>query len=193
MYNVFVNKKLLRIDKKSDSNFDLEVNYSGEDQLEGLISELEEGKMNSVLLISDDIAKVLNDFKKISEVRVASGGKVVNVKGEVLFIYRDGVWDLPKGFVEIGESLEEGAKREVEEETGVSKLKIISKLTTTYHTYRYKGKLVLKVSHWFNMKSDCSRELTPQLEEGITQAKWLDEVEVNEALENTWQNIKLLF
>ncbi len=193
MYNVYVNKKLLRIDKKLDSNFDLKVNYSGIIQLESLIVDLENEKLNSVLLVNDNPEGVLDDFNEIGEVRIASGGKVRNIMDEILFIKRDGVWDLPKGFVEEGESLEQGAIREVEEETGISELRIIDELKTTYHTYRYKGKLVLKVSHWYNMKSDFNGQLIPQIEEGITDVKWLEKKGVELALENTWENIKLLF
>ena len=193
MYNVFVNKKLLRIDNKSNSDFSLKVNYSGINQLESLILDLENDKLDSVIVITDDIKGVLADFNIIGEIRVASGGKVRNLKDEILFIKRNNVWDLPKGFVEKGESLEQGAIREVEEETGISGLKIIEKIKITYHTYRYHGKLVLKISHWYNMESDFEGVLTPQIEEGITDAKWLDEKEVVGALKNTWENIKLLF
>ena len=193
MYNVYVNKKLIRIDKKSDNNFDLNVDYSGAIQLESIVVDLENEKFNSVLIITDNPERILNDFKEIGEVRVASGGKVKNSKGEILFIFRDDVWDLPKGFVETGESLEQGAIREVEEETGISNIEIVDKLKTTYHTYRYHGKLVLKISHWFNMKSNFEGELVPQTEEGITTVKWLNQKGVEHALENTWENIKLLF
>lgn len=193
MYNVYVNKKLLRIDKKFDSNFDLKVNYSGYHQLESLIIELENEKLNSVLIVDKDTQNVLNDFGKIGEIRVAAGGMVENKEGEILFIKRSGVWDLPKGFVEKSESLEQGAIREVIEETGISDLAIIEKLITTYHTYRYNEKLVLKISHWFRMESNYRGKLTPQLEEEITEAQWLGEKEVKLALKNTWENIKLLF
>jgi len=193
MYDVFVNKKLLRIDKKSNFNFDLKVDYSGIIQLKSLVDDLEYGKLNSVLIIAENPESIFEDFNKICKIRVAAGGKVINSKGELLFIKREGVWDLPKGFVEKGESLEQGAIREIEEETGVSELEIIDKLTTTYHTYRYHGKLVLKISHWFNVKSTFEGELKPQIEEGITGVKWLDKKGVEQALENTWENIKLLF
>jgi len=193
MYNVFVNKKLLRVAKKSNSDFDLKENYSGIIQLERIVENLENEKINSALLLSKNPKKVLDDFDKLGEIKVAAGGKVENVNGEVLFIFRDNVWDLPKGFVEENESKKEGAIREVEEETGVSDLEIVSKLEITYHTYRYKGKLVLKISHWYNMKSNFRGQLIPQIEEGITMVKWLNENEVKKSLNNTWENIKLLF
>jgi 8-oxo-dGTP pyrophosphatase MutT (NUDIX family) len=50
---------------------------------------------------------------------------VYNKKGEVLFIFRNGKWDLPKGGIEKGEEIEDTAMREVEEETGVGKLRIV--------------------------------------------------------------------
>lgn len=193
MYNVFVNKKLLKIVKKSNFDFDLKEDYVGIEQLERIIIELEDGKYNKVLLISDNPEKVFKDFGKIAKVRVAAGGKVENKYGEILFIYRDGVWDLPKGFIEEGESNEDGAMREVEEETGVVGLEVSEFIKTTYHTYRYKGKLVLKISHWYKMKSGYEGELVPQTKEGITQVKWLDAKAINEAMKNTWENIKLLF
>jgi ADP-ribose pyrophosphatase YjhB (NUDIX family) len=193
MYNIFVNKKILRIDDKVDPNFELKVDYAGIKQLKNLIVNLEHSKIDSVLLLSEHPENVLNDFGEIAEIRVASGGKVENNRGDILFILRDGVWDLPKGFVEEGESLEQGAIREVEEETGISKLKIIDKLNTTYHIYRYRGILVLKVSHWYNMKTSFQGNFIPQAEEGITDVKWFNNDEIVQVLTNTWENIKLLF
>ncbi|HIH38570.1 NUDIX domain-containing protein [Candidatus Woesearchaeota archaeon] len=40
----------------------------------------------------------------------------------LLLHYEEGHWDLPKGHVEEGESLEEAMKREVREETGITQL-----------------------------------------------------------------------
>ena len=50
---------------------------------------------------------------------------VYNDKGEILFIFRNGKWDLPKGGTEKNETMEETAMREVEEETGVNGLSIV--------------------------------------------------------------------
>ena len=193
MYNVFVKKNLLRIAKKTNSNFEFEDSYFDTIQLEKIIKKLEKDKFDRFLLRTDQPEIVLEDFNKIGEIRVAAGGIVKNSNGQILFIFREGVWDLPKGFVEKGESLEQGAVREVEEETGVSGLMISNHFKTTYHTYRHKGNLVLKTSHWFNMSCDYAGELVPQEKEGITIAKWLNEEEVKKALNNTWENIKLLF
>lgn len=116
-----------------------------------------------------------------------------NDKGEVLFIKRLGKWDLPKGHLEKGETSEEGAIREVEEECGISGLKIVSKLPTTYHIFRRKGKLILKETIWFQMSTDFNGELIPQTEEDITEARFLNAKMTSEALQNTYKNIELLF
>ncbi|MDB4195885.1 NUDIX domain-containing protein, partial [Flavobacteriales bacterium] len=54
----------------------------------------------------------------------AGGGLVVNEKDEVLFIFRKGKWDIPKGKLEKREKIKHGAIREVEEECGITDPKI---------------------------------------------------------------------
>ena len=65
----------------------------------------------------------------------AAGGLVFNKDGDILMIFRNGKWDLPKGKLEIGESIEECAIREVEEECGISGLIIEKKIKDTYNIY----------------------------------------------------------
>ena len=64
-----------------------------------------------------------------------AGSLVVNNNNEILLIFRKGMWDLPKGKLEIEELPSQGALRETSEETGLKlkKLKVKSKLTTTSH------------------------------------------------------------
>ena len=123
---------------------------------------------------------------------VAGGGKVYNAKGEVLFIYRNDKWDLPKGKAERKETIEETAIREVEEETQVSGLKITKPLPTTYHIFKRNGKHKIKITYWFEMKTNFDGELLPQEKEGITKVKWLDDKASQKALENSYANIKIL-
>jgi 8-oxo-dGTP pyrophosphatase MutT (NUDIX family) len=66
---------------------------------------------------------------------IAGGGIVTNELGELLMIFRRGKWDLPKGKLDEGESIEDCAIREVEEETGVKNLKLGAKLLVTEHEY----------------------------------------------------------
>lgn len=121
---------------------------------------------------------------------IAAGGLVQNTKGEYLFIFRRGKWDLPKGKVDKNEKIEDAAIREVEEECGISGLEIIRPISKTYHTYTIKGEKILKETHWFFMKTNRTEKLIPQTEEDITEAVWADKKEVKTLLENTYDTIK---
>ena len=123
----------------------------------------------------------------------AAGGLVYNDKDQLLMIFRNGKWDLPKGKLEIAENIEQCAIREVEEECGISELIIIQQLQETYHTYEINGQKILKHTYWFEMKSSFKGNLLPQTIEGITAAVWVDKQGIAEKLENSFENIKELF
>lgn len=109
---------------------------------------------------------------------------------EVLLIFRNDVWDLPKGKTEVGESIEMCAVREVAEEVGSSLPAIVSELDTTYHEYSEKGKLVGKTTYWFSMIFTKAETLKPQKEEGIEKVEW---VPLQQAIEKTgYENIKVI-
>lgn len=93
---------------------------------------------------------------------------------EVLLIFRRGVWDLPKGKLESGESIEECARREVSEEVGCSYPEIHSSLNNTYHEYEEDHQLIGKTTHWFAMTLlDENEELQPEKREGIEKLEWV--------------------
>jgi 8-oxo-(d)GTP phosphatase len=123
----------------------------------------------------------------------AAGGLVFNKDGYILMIFRNGKWDLPKGKLEIGESVEECAIREVEEECGISGLIIENKIKDTYHTYDLEGENILKKTYWYKMKTDFNGELIPQIEEGITKVVWVDKHQILEKLKNSYGNISDIF
>ena len=123
----------------------------------------------------------------------AAGGLVYNDKNQLLMIFRNGKWDLPKGKMEVGENTEQCAIREVEEECGVSGLIITQQLQKTYHTYEINGQKILKCTYWFEMNSSFKGKLTPQTKEGITAVVWVDEQDIAEKLENSFGNIIELF
>ncbi|AXT63151.1 NUDIX domain-containing protein [Aquimarina sp. AD10] len=124
---------------------------------------------------------------------VAGGGKAYNTKDEILFIYRNGKWDLPKGKIEKNEHIETAAIREVEEETGVTGLEITKFLYKTFHVFKRNGEFRLKVTYWFEMKTEYDGVLLPQKEEGITKVKWKNKKKAKKALTNSYANIKKLF
>ena len=78
-------------------------------------------------------------------------GIVYNNSQQILMIFRNNFWDLPKGKLELNEKIEDCAIREVEEETGVKELIITSKMPITYHTYELNNKPILKCTYWFKM------------------------------------------
>lgn len=157
-----------------------------------VIRELNNTDLEGVMVIGKNKDKLLKSFlKKLPNV-VAGGGKVFNNKGEILFIYRNDKWDLPKGKIEDNESIEDTALREVEEETKVNGLKIVKPLQTTYHIFKRNGRLQLKITYWFEMTSSYNGILEPQEEEGITKVAWLNPEQIKKAMENSYANIKLL-
>ena len=128
------------------------------------------------------IEKLLNYLKDFYKYLEAAGGIVKNNKGEYLFIKRFGIWDLPKGKVEKGETPEKAAIREVEEETGVSNLSVTKKISDSWHIYPWKGKTVLKKTYWYLMNSTYEGVLIPQTKEDITEAVWLNKMVAKEKL-----------
>jgi|TARA_R100000664_G_scaffold207_1_gene479 8-oxo-dGTP pyrophosphatase MutT (NUDIX family) len=113
----------------------------------------------------------------------AAGGLVINKNEEILFIHRRGHWDLPKGKVDLGESIEETAVREVSEETGIpfKKLKLHSYLTDTRHVF-LKENFLQKETSWFVMKTKYSGKLVPDENEGIERCEWINQKEVSAIL-----------
>jgi len=123
---------------------------------------------------------------------VAAGGLVVNEKNEMLFIFRRQHWDLPKGKLDEGETIEACAVREVQEETGLKKVEIVSFLCKTYHEYfdKWINEDVIKESWWYLMKSDSSEILIPQTEEDIEKIIWVNESLVGFYLNSSYPSIK---
>jgi 8-oxo-dGTP pyrophosphatase MutT (NUDIX family) len=119
-----------------------------------------------------DVPLLLSAFKKQLTVVRAAGGFVYD-DDNALLIFRRGKWDLPKGKLDDGENLEACAIREINEETGLTKLCMESPLMVTYHTYQEKGRHILKESNWFRIKGSRKDIISPQYEEDIDQCKWV--------------------
>lgn len=149
-------------------------------------------RFDAVYIHHHNYAELKAHWKQVTQDVKAAGGLVVNELGEILFIYRRGHWDLPKGKMEAGESKRETAVREVEEETGITGLKIVRKLRKTKHLFRDKqGKRRVKKAYWYFMR--CRKaDLVPQTEEDITEAVWMTYEEWLTKTEPTYSNIRLL-
>ena len=136
------------------------------------VTEPEEGQMHSVAR-----SAVLNLDPYLPPKTVTAGGGYVVRPGtgepDVLLILRRGVWDLPKGKLDKGETIEGCALREVREEVGIGEaLRVLERLGTTVHGYPEKGKYRVKTTHWFLMQTPQT-DFTPQAEENIEAVVWV--------------------
>ena len=194
-YQVFIDEHSIFIGENRKSNqqfksiFELNDPDSSDIKyiLEWLLKERE--SIQHVFLNSRDPEKIWTLFQQQFVLIEAAGGKVRNAKGEVLFIHRLGKWDLPKGKMEKGETPEQAAIREVEEECGIHGLELGEKLPNTYHVYTQKETLILKTTYWFEMKYKGTEVLVPQKEEAIEKAVWVNPSNFSEQLANTYKSL----
>ena len=160
---------------------------------EQLLPILEENRLRGIYLYHPDLEWMWSEFQSTFKVIEAAGGLVKNKNDEILMIYRFDKWDLPKGKIEKGETIEIAAIREVTEETGVKGLRIENFLQTTYHVFMNNGKYTLKEVHWYAMKTEYTGKLKPEKKEGIIKVKWKGPKKIQKALQNSYANIKILF
>lgn len=193
MYKVFVNEKKLSfacelIDRGKN------LKFQNTSTFEVAVDLLINTSTTAVNIFANDVQEVWTKFKAYYKNIEAAGGIVFNIEGEVLFIYRLGKWDLPKGKMEAGESREITAVREVEEECSISDLVLGEFVNSTYHMYRDReNKMILKIVHWYKMKHQGKPTPTPQEIEGITKAEWLPQDQIKDTVfPNTFQNIKMI-
>lgn len=193
MYKVFVNDKPLFLTNQIAKETDFQLFLLESVDIEQVIIKMFQNKIQKAYLYYPDEKEILKKVKEKIPVCKAGGGLVYNKKGDVLFIFRNGKWDLPKGGIEKGEEIEDTARREVEEETGVKNLVISHKLQKTYHVFKRNGKYKLKITHWFEMRTNFEGIPVGQANEGIEKVAWFTPEQVKEALKNSYENIKLLF
>ena len=157
--------------------------------INSLLHEIDKPQFHAGIILGDNFDKLKADFFKHFHLIKAGGGVVKNENGEILMMFRRGKWDLPKGKLDEGETIEACAKREVEEETGLKNLEIIKPLEITYHTYNQFGKHNLKESHWYEMKTTGHEKLIPQTEEDITELIWMKKEDLKKYFSNTFPTI----
>ncbi len=107
----------------------------------------------------------------------SAGGVVVNAEGRVLVVSQFGTsWSLPKGHLEEGESPLDAARREIREETGVSRLEFVRALGSyTRHRLGRDGgedPSELKTIHLFLFRTDAT-ELAP-IDADNPEARWVE-------------------
>jgi 8-oxo-dGTP pyrophosphatase MutT (NUDIX family) len=193
MYKVFVNDRPLFLTNQVQKETDFKLFLLESIDIKKLIVKIFQNKIQHAFLYHPDEKLIMKTLKAKIPVVKAGGGLVYNTKGEVLFIFRNGKWDLPKGGTEKNETMEETAIREVEEETGVTGLKITNKLQKTYHIFKRNGRYKLKVTYWYEMQTDFNGMPQGQEDEGIEKVAWIKPEEIPTVLANSYENIKLLF
>lgn len=162
-----------------------------EKMLDSCFDRIVAGEREVYAPVADDSRRVAaylhNRFRMVK----AAGGLVTNPDGHCLMILRDGMWDLPKGMVEHGETLEQAALREVEEETGVKAFPHPALIGKTYHIYDKYGGWHLKQTSWYAMRAPHT--LTrPQTDEAITQAVWASRQVCLERLSGSYRSLQIL-
>ena len=193
MYQVFYKKKIILLTDVLEEGKDFKSFPIKDVKLKKVIKFLNKKNINSVHLFHKNKDKLLKYFFKLIPTVIAAGGKITNSKSETLFIYRNDKWDLPKGKAEKNQQLPQTALREVKEETGIKEVSINKPLDITYHIFRRNNEYRLKVTYWFDMFSDYEGIFFPQLDEGITDVKWVKKAVLEEVKINSYPNIRLLF
>lgn len=183
---VFFGKRKLFLtdDKKEEYTI-----YKNRKQLKLLLDEFKTGTQKEFFICTENLNELFINFKSIFVYEEAAGGLVVNEQHQVLVIKNRELWQLPKGHVEKGETYVDAAIREVQEECGISNPTIIKELPSTFHTFLNKSKWYLKRTYWFKMLYKGTERLVPQLEEGITNAVWIDKKNLWIVYDATYENL----
>lgn len=190
MYKVFFNESLLTFSNQSDPEAK-NILFQNEAQFDESFHLLSSKAATLVNVFSEDIEIVWTKFLKYYKHIQAAGGIVRNSEDDYLFIFRLGKWDLPKGKMELGESKEESAIREIEEECSLTNLELKRFLMPTFHIYFLK-EYIIKETFWFEVFYNGVELPLPQTEEGIESVEWKKESEIPQLLENSYPNIQLL-
>ena len=193
MYKVFFNQKPLILTNKiqylSDTEPLLFIKYTSVTQI---IKALKSSKNSKVFLYHKDMDKLWKGFKKKFPIVEAAGGLVKRTDNKLLFIFRNDKWDLPKGGVEKKELIIDAAKREVKEETGVGDIIVQKKISETYHIFKKGKRFRLKKTYWFKMSTTYMGKTKPQTEEGIEKTKWVSNKNIEDILNDAFENIRII-
>ena len=151
----------------------------------------------TLLLYADDYARLKSHFFDQFNIVVAAGGFVKNEYGEILFIFRRGRWDLPKGKLnskkDAVEKKQDAAVREVMEETGLQQVELVGKMARTCHIFFEKRQRWLKKTFWYEMRAPKDQPVKPQTEEDITEVRWIRPEDLPHTLEGAYPSLRKLF
>jgi 8-oxo-dGTP pyrophosphatase MutT (NUDIX family) len=201
MYKVFFNEKSITITVEENITLikttPVFVDSYSSSEINKWFNDFVKSKETEVFLIHQNPEAFFELFKS-GFINVPAAGGVVFRKNEMLVIFRNEKWDLPKGKMDTGETAEEAAVREVTEECGISNLHIQKQLPSTFHVYispykKTKGEWIFKETFWFEMIYSGKGSGKPQQEEGITKIVWFSKNGLYKVLSDTYENLKPIF
>ncbi len=193
MYKVFLRDKVICFTSPDESVLSRDFVLLDPDlsSIQEILSKIDKQKdCNTFYLLNADPEKLFINFYTRMKIVAAAGGVVTNGDNEMLFIYRRGHWDLPKGKIDFGETEEHAAVREVTEETGLKNLRIVHRLSSSYHVYTIGHEWILKETHWFLMESTGEGVLKPQIEEGISDLEWVEQHKIANMVEKVYLSLQ---
>ncbi|HEX3008702.1 MAG TPA: NUDIX domain-containing protein [Bacteroidales bacterium] len=195
VYKIFFENRVViltgKVTKSFEKNDGLFYKFSNSHELRELLYAFEEfSHVPSLYILNKDTDAVMDEIKSFYTIVEAAGGLVKRPDDKFLGIYRNGVWDLPKGKVEKGEFYKQTALREVQEECGLKNIAVGKHMLDTFHTYKLKGDRILKRTIWYEMHLKLEETPVLQSEEGITDYKWFDSGNIGEALKNTYESLR---
>lgn len=126
---------------------------------------------------------------------ISAGGVVLRKNGsswDVLIIKdKNGNWTFPKGLIEKGEETLDAAKREIQEEVGISDITQFATLSPVHYMYQQNG-LISKNVYYVLFISNGKETLTGQKAEGISDVQWVPLDEAVQRIGYPKTNKKLL-
>lgn len=194
MTKIYYNSKIIHISSTSILNKSIaNINISSENELKSrLFFFLDNENSNNINIVCSEPDKCINKLKSFFNFIQAAGGIVYNKEKEILFIRKYNKWDLPKGKIDMGETPEKAAIREVSEECGldINNLKLIKQIEKKYHIYKQDNNYYLKETYWNLVQYTGSKKPSPQKAEGIIKAEWFNNKSINnDILKDTYPSI----
>lgn len=193
MQKIFFNQSLFILtDNEAMANYySLTHRYRSKKKLFQFIAkQLASPQPFTAYIFQDNLPSLEEKFYSYFKIKEAAGGIVKKGAG-ILAIYKRCLWDLPKGHLDPGETLEACAIREVHEECKLPQehLQIHSTLQTTRHIFLQQRRFVIKYTHWYLMEYTGSQEPKPLKSEGIKEVRWFHPEELEFFLSNTHASI----
>lgn len=197
-YKIYLNQNQVILEDEAFWNFknyivkdkELFIPFESEAQIVSLLQDISDKYVDHVFyLVAKNLDLLKQCFFKQFKLIIAGGAVTYNKTGDILFILRNGFWDLPKGKIELGENILQGSMREITEETGVKIKEAWQKIGCTYHTYNLQNKAILKETHWFSMRGKSNSVLKPQTKEGIEEVRWVKDADIDALLLKSYPNI----